>query len=257
MVRVNFGVMKVHARRTVCSPRHGELPQRQVDAQRRRSGRTARGRQSIRCARLPHEGYPDPHRTPVAVDKGDAILLQNALHNVLDNAIKYSPAESTFTFTLENRGAQAGIRVCDQGPASNGRRHRTLTQRFRRGGNIGKRRRIGAGALTIANEVVHAQWWASRNDRQRRMDPGILRHTSLVIALSAALLALATLAAGLEVKSAAFFRPGCDDGSQLRPDRHRRNCAFFAPLIESFQESIRDIAIDYNDGEQRRDHPRA
>ncbi len=87
--------------------------------------------------------------------KGDAILLQNALHNVLDNAIKYSPAESAITITLESRGALAGIRVCDQGRGVDGADIATLTQRFRRGGNVGNV--VGSGlGLTIADEVVKA-----------------------------------------------------------------------------------------------------
>jgi len=71
-----------------------------------------------------------------------------------------------------------------------------------------------------------------------------MRHTSLVIALSAALLALATLAQALEVEERGFFPARVDDGSQLRLIG-TAELRVFAPLIESFQENHPDIAIDY------------
>ncbi len=87
--------------------------------------------------------------------KGDAVLLQNALHNILDNAIKYSPAESTVTIALQSCDTQASICICDQGRGVDGADIATLTQRFRRGGNVGNV--VGSGlGLTIANEVARA-----------------------------------------------------------------------------------------------------
>ncbi|PQO22497.1 sensor histidine kinase [Rhodobacteraceae bacterium WD3A24] len=87
--------------------------------------------------------------------QGDAILLQNALRNVLDNAIKYSPADSRVTITLRQAGAGAEIRICDQGRGVNGADTATLTERFRRGENVGNV--VGSGlGLTIAHEVARA-----------------------------------------------------------------------------------------------------
>ena len=55
----------------------------------------------------------DCARPPVL---GDAILLQNALRNVLDNAIKYSPAETAVTVDVRRwRWARRASPVSDQG----------------------------------------------------------------------------------------------------------------------------------------------
>ncbi len=89
---------------------------------------------------------------------GDRILLQNALHNVLDNAVKYSPADSTITVRLSAEpGAPRRVRlsVADQGRGFDGRDLKQLTRRFSRGSNVGDI--VGSGlGLTIADEVARA-----------------------------------------------------------------------------------------------------
>lgn len=47
---------------------------------------------------------------------GDAELLRRAIENVVRNAIRYSPKDSTVEIRAEARGAQARITVRDQGP---------------------------------------------------------------------------------------------------------------------------------------------
>ncbi|MGH9614383.1 MAG: sensor histidine kinase, partial [Bryobacteraceae bacterium] len=47
---------------------------------------------------------------------GDAELLRRAIENVVRNAIRYSPKDSTVEIRAETRGAQARIIVRDQGP---------------------------------------------------------------------------------------------------------------------------------------------
>ena len=85
---------------------------------------------------------------------GDPILIQNAVRNLIDNAMKYGPAESTIEITLcaEPRPA---IRVRDHGPGFPVREIASLTARFQRGGNA--RDTIGSGlGLTIAQDVALA-----------------------------------------------------------------------------------------------------
>ena len=87
--------------------------------------------------------------------KGDPILLQNALLNVLDNAIKYSPEGAKVDVSVTAHAEGAVLSVCDTGPGFPESEIDTLTGRFARGGNAGEV--IGSGlGLTIAKEVIDA-----------------------------------------------------------------------------------------------------
>ena len=91
--------------------------------------------------------------TPVHV-MGAAILLQSALYNILDNAVKYSPADSRITVELSCDEA-VSVQVSDQGRGFKGRDISELTRRFSRGSNVTDI--VGSGlGLTIADEVARA-----------------------------------------------------------------------------------------------------
>ncbi|MEM7441226.1 MAG: sensor histidine kinase [Pseudomonadota bacterium] len=85
---------------------------------------------------------------------GDPVLIQNALRNLIDNAMKYGPAESSIEITVsETSGPQ--ITVCDHGPGFPTNEIETLTTRFQRGANA--KDTIGSGlGLTIARDVATA-----------------------------------------------------------------------------------------------------
>ncbi|MEO1637697.1 MAG: sensor histidine kinase [Pseudomonadota bacterium] len=87
--------------------------------------------------------------------KGDPILLQNALQNLIDNAIKYSPAGTAITVALEQEADGARLCVTDQGPGLPTEAQTSLTERFVRGANAAGI--IGSGlGLTIVEEVITA-----------------------------------------------------------------------------------------------------
>lgn len=91
---------------------------------------------------------------PVRV-AGDPVLLDNALRNVLDNAIKYSPEDTTVTLRVAADTTEARIDVSDQGPGLGDGPTEVLTERFRRGSNV--EGIVGSGlGLTIARDVLHA-----------------------------------------------------------------------------------------------------
>lgn len=90
----------------------------------------------------------------VAVE-GDAILLQNALRNVLDNAIKYSPAETVVRLSVSVAVGEARVIVRDEGPGFGEGSAAHLTERFKRGTKVDGI--VGSGlGLTIAEEALAA-----------------------------------------------------------------------------------------------------
>jgi len=86
--------------------------------------------------------------------KGDGIMLQAALHNILDNAIKYSPEDSDITVRIEANSA-LHLSITDQGRGFGNMDLESLTSRYSRGANVGDV--VGSGlGLTIADEVARA-----------------------------------------------------------------------------------------------------
>ncbi len=86
---------------------------------------------------------------------GDLILLQNALHNIVDNAIKYAPRDARVEITCRARPDGSELCVTDTGPGFSGNETDQMTERFTRGGNAAGI--VGSGlGLTIAKEVVEA-----------------------------------------------------------------------------------------------------
>jgi two-component system sensor histidine kinase TctE len=87
--------------------------------------------------------------------RGDPILLQNALQNILDNAIKYAPGGARVDVEARQIGAEAMVRVTDTGPGFPQTQAEDLTGRFVRGANA--QGVVGSGlGLTIVQEVVRA-----------------------------------------------------------------------------------------------------
>ena len=85
----------------------------------------------------------------------DAILIHNALTNIIDNAIKYAPPETEVRITTGCTEDSATITVSDEGPGFGSDDTTALKDRFVRGAaSSGK---IGSGlGLTIAAQVVEA-----------------------------------------------------------------------------------------------------
>lgn len=63
---------------------------------------------------------------------GDAARLAQAIDNLVDNAVKYTPAGGRITVTAERRGAHACIAVADQGPGLGPEELGRLFQPFQR-----------------------------------------------------------------------------------------------------------------------------
>jgi signal transduction histidine kinase len=85
----------------------------------------------------------------------DRLVLREALTNVLDNAIKYSPAASTIAIRVERVDDQALIAIADQGPGVPAEHRERIFDRFFRVDESRTRARGGAGlGLAIAKWAV-------------------------------------------------------------------------------------------------------
>ena len=94
------------------------------------------------------------HGVGDVIVQGDPILLQNAARNLIDNALKFSPAESTIEIQINAEPAPQII-IQDQGHGFPPDQINELTARFTRGKNANGI--IGSGlGLTIAQDVANA-----------------------------------------------------------------------------------------------------
>lgn len=86
----------------------------------------------------------------------DRLLLESALRNLMDNAVKYSGSDGKIDVTLLHESDHAVLRVSDRGRGLSGAHTGQLTGRFKRGANVGDV--VGSGlGLTIVREVARAQ----------------------------------------------------------------------------------------------------
>lgn len=87
--------------------------------------------------------------------RGDAVLIEAALRNIIDNAIKYSPQDSEIELALRAEDGMAVITVCDRGRGLGDGAVSALRVRFQRGSNVGDV--VGSGlGLTIIDEAATA-----------------------------------------------------------------------------------------------------
>ncbi len=86
---------------------------------------------------------------------GDPILIQNAVRNLLDNAIKYSPHERGINVAVAEQDKTISVSIEDEAGGFPDTDTELLTQRFTRGENAAGT--VGSGlGLTIAREVAEA-----------------------------------------------------------------------------------------------------
>ena len=103
--------------------------------------------------------------------RGDAFLLEQALANVVENAVRYSPAGSTVAVRAYAEGERVGIEVTDQGSGvPEAERERIFEKFYRVQGQGGGQPGAGLG-LSIARGMVEAMDGSIvasvRNDGQR------------------------------------------------------------------------------------------
>lgn len=89
--------------------------------------------------------------------RADRHALTLALRNLVDNAIKYSPEESTISIAVESHDGMAGISVQDQGPGIPKEEHRHVFRKFARGSSARLLNVKGTGlGLAMAEQIVRS-----------------------------------------------------------------------------------------------------
>lgn len=86
---------------------------------------------------------------------GDELRLEQVFHNLIDNAMTYSPAGTPVTVRLSRRGAEACVEVVDQGVGIAAEALPHLFERFYRAPGADSKRSAGLGVgLYVVGEIV-------------------------------------------------------------------------------------------------------
>jgi len=93
--------------------------------------------------------------------------LRLALLNLLDNAIRYSPAGTSITMSVGSEGSAIAIDVIDRGPGIPARHQEKIFERFYRVDEARSRATGGAGiGLAVARSVLELQHGSLRMTSQ-------------------------------------------------------------------------------------------
>ncbi len=101
------------------------------------------------CLQAFRERFPDRvFKEEIEADadvKGDALLLQMLINNLLENAIKYSPKEMPVTAVLKKYRSGIELQVKDEGPGIPDEEKKKVFSKFYRIGNEATRKTQGTG----------------------------------------------------------------------------------------------------------------
>ncbi|MBS1589648.1 MAG: GHKL domain-containing protein [Bacteroidetes bacterium] len=87
---------------------------------------------------------------------GDTLMLQMAFTNIIENAIKYSPAEKPITVSLKKKGNNAILQIADEGIGISDSEKQKIFRKFYRIGNENTRKTKGTGlGLYLAQKIIH------------------------------------------------------------------------------------------------------
>jgi two-component system, OmpR family, sensor histidine kinase CiaH len=87
--------------------------------------------------------------------KGDALLLQMLINNLLENAVKYSPKETPVLAVLKKENASLLLQITDEGPGIADEEKKKIFSKFYRIGNEATRKTQGTGlGLYLCNKIA-------------------------------------------------------------------------------------------------------
>jgi two-component system, OmpR family, sensor histidine kinase CiaH len=89
--------------------------------------------------------------------KGDALLLQMLINNLLENSVKYSPKETAITTTLKKYGNVIELKIKDNGSGIADSEKKRVFEKFYRIGNEATRKAQGTGlGLYLCKKIAQA-----------------------------------------------------------------------------------------------------
>jgi two-component system, OmpR family, sensor histidine kinase CiaH len=92
---------------------------------------------------------------PDADIKGDPLLLQMMVNNLLENAVKYSPKEHPISTSLKMEGRHIQLKISDQGPGIPDEERKKIFNKFYRVGNEATRKTQGTGlGLYLCSKIA-------------------------------------------------------------------------------------------------------
>jgi signal transduction histidine kinase len=94
--------------------------------------------------RFPEKAFVE-HIEPDADIKGDPLLLQMLINNLLENAIKYSPKDSPVSALLQKKNSGIELHIIDEGPGIEEKEKEKIFSKFYRVGNEATRKTQGTG----------------------------------------------------------------------------------------------------------------
>jgi two-component system sensor histidine kinase CiaH len=103
--------------------------------------------------------YPDRiiHQQiqPEVYVKGDIFLLQIAVNNLIENALKYSPKDGMININLTKENSVASLQVKDDGPGIADNEKKKVFEKFYRTGNEATKRAKGTGlGLYLLQKII-------------------------------------------------------------------------------------------------------
>jgi two-component system, OmpR family, sensor histidine kinase CiaH len=88
--------------------------------------------------------------------QGDELLLQIALSNLIDNALKYAPKESPVYVDLMDEEDTLQVKVSDEGPGVPDEEKKRIFEKFYRSGTENTRKAKGTGlGLYLTKKIIH------------------------------------------------------------------------------------------------------
>ncbi|MGI6655780.1 MAG: CHASE2 domain-containing protein [Desulfobulbus sp.] len=88
---------------------------------------------------------------------GDEAMLLQAIINLLDNAVKFSPEQSSITVRLNEYAHRFVIEVSDQGPGIPAEERLSIFDKFQRGSRTGNTQGFGLGLHLVRRIIEHHQ----------------------------------------------------------------------------------------------------
>ncbi len=88
---------------------------------------------------------------------GEPLLLQMLVNNLIENAVKYSPKESSITISLEEANKKVSLTVTDEGAGIADEEKKKIFEKFYRSGNENTRRAKGTGlGLYLCKKIAES-----------------------------------------------------------------------------------------------------